>query len=77
MAFFQSLSEGGTTEVQPSTDVENAFIIGFRQPWEAARAWRKNGETITSEGGRWMIGVKWVVSVILDICLKLFNKVFQ
>lgn len=60
---FQSLAESGTTEPEASADVENAFKIGYRQPWEAARAWKKNGETISSDGGRWMVGVKWAVSL--------------
>lgn len=56
------MAEGGTTEPEPSNDVENAFKIGYHQPWEAARACRRNGETMSGDGGRWMIGVKWVVS---------------
>ena len=61
IAFFQSIAESGCTEPELSVDVENAFTIGYNQPWEAARALRKNGEIISGEGGRWMIGVKWVV----------------
>lgn len=61
IAHFQGLAAGGTTEPEALSDVENAFKIGYRQPWEAARAVRKNGETIGGEGGRWMIGVKWMV----------------
>lgn len=59
---FQSLAESGTTEPEANADVENAFKIGYRQPWEAARAWKKNGEIISGDGGRWMVGVKWAVS---------------
>ena len=66
---FHSLAEGGTTEPEASADVENAFKIGYRQPWEAARAWKKNGEVISSEGGRWMVGVKWAVSASSMVCL--------
>ena len=62
MAHFQSLSSGGTTEPESLADVENAFKIGYKQPWEAARAVRKNGEVVSGDAGRWMVGVKWVVS---------------
>lgn len=59
VAYFKSLGEGGTTEAEPLAGVENAFKIGFEQPMEAIRAWRKGGETIQGEGGRWMVGTKW------------------
>lgn len=57
------MADGGTTEPQISLEVDNAFKIGYKQPWEAARAWQKNGEILNGEGGRWMVGVKWVVSI--------------
>lgn len=66
MAHFQSLAEGGTTDAEPSSDVENAFKIGYRHPWEAARAWRRNGEIINGDGGRWMIGVKWADQTLAE-----------
>ncbi|TDL23581.1 hypothetical protein BD410DRAFT_786822 [Rickenella mellea] len=59
VAYFRSLAEGGTTEAEMSPDVENAFKIGYKQPMEAARAWRRNGEIINGDGGRWMVGAKW------------------
>ena len=61
VAFFKSLGDGGITAIEQSNDVENAFRIGFRHPWDAARACKKNGETISGEGSRWMVGAKWEV----------------
>lgn len=61
LAHFQRIADGGTTEPELSLDVENAFKIGYKHPWEAARAWRRNGDVISGEGGRWMVGVKWMV----------------
>ncbi len=60
-AHFQTIAEGGTTEVEICSDVENAFKLGYKLPWEAARAFRKNGEIVSGEGGRWVVGVKWLV----------------
>ncbi|THH07314.1 hypothetical protein EW145_g3455 [Phellinidium pouzarii] len=65
-AHFQSVGDGGTTEPELSFDVENAFKIGYKQPWEAARAWRRNGEIISGEGGRWMVGVKWADPLVAE-----------
>ena len=61
LAHFEALAAGGTTKPELSIDVENAFKIGYNHPWEAARALRKNGEIMSGEGGRWMVGVKWAV----------------
>lgn len=69
MSHFQGLAAGGTADPEPLVDVDNAFMIGYKQPWEAARAIRKNGETISGEGGRWMVGVKWVVRTWQFFCL--------
>ncbi len=63
VAYFKSLADGGTTDVEPSQDVENAFNIVYNEVWEAARAWQRNGDIISGDGGRWMIGVKWAVSL--------------
>jgi len=52
--YFHSLGE--TTEPEHSTEISNAFRIGFFNPAEAMRAVRKNGEVL---GGEWMIGAKW------------------
>ncbi|KIP05494.1 hypothetical protein PHLGIDRAFT_92109 [Phlebiopsis gigantea 11061_1 CR5-6] len=52
--YFRSL--GDTTEPDPNVDITNCFRIGFRNPGEAMRAVRKNGEVLS---GSWMIGVKW------------------
>lgn len=74
VAHFETLAAGGTTKAEPISDVENAFKIGYIQPWEAARALRKNGEIIGSEGSRWMIGVKWAVSNLPALALLRFNS---
>jgi hypothetical protein len=52
--YFKSL--GAATEPEPNTEIVNCFRIGFRDPGEAARVVRRNGEVL---GGTWMIGVKW------------------
>lgn len=62
VAHFEALAAGGTIKAELENDVENAFKIGFIHPWEAARALRRNGEIISGEGGRWVVGVKWAVS---------------
>lgn len=54
--YFKSL--GTATEPEPNTEIFNCFRIGFRDPGEAARVVRRNGEVL---GGSWMIGVKWAV----------------
>lgn len=56
--YFRSL--GASTEPEPSAEIVNAFRIGFRDPGEAMRAVRRNGEVL---GGTWMVGVKWADSV--------------
>ena len=54
--YFKSL--GAATEPEPNTEIVNCFRIGFRDPGEAARVVRRNGEVL---GGTWMVGVKWAV----------------
>jgi len=56
--YFRSL--GASTEPESNTEIINAFRIGFRDPGEAMRAVRRNGEVL---GGTWMVGVKWAVSI--------------
>ncbi|KIK93285.1 hypothetical protein PAXRUDRAFT_829122 [Paxillus rubicundulus Ve08.2h10] len=51
--YFKSL--GAAAEPEPNTEIVNCFRIGFRDPGEAMRAVRRNGEVL---GGSWMIGVK-------------------
>lgn len=55
--YFRSL--GASTEPEPNAEIVNAFRIGFRDPGEAMRAVRRNGEVL---GGTWMVGVKWADS---------------
>ncbi|TRM65787.1 hypothetical protein BD626DRAFT_192099 [Schizophyllum amplum] len=50
--YFQSL--GDATEPE-RTDVANCFRIGYRNPTDALRAVRKNGEVL----GNWMVGAIW------------------
>ncbi|OSD03049.1 hypothetical protein PYCCODRAFT_1434927 [Trametes coccinea BRFM310] len=52
--YFRSLGE--TTEPEQSSEIMNAFRIGYLHPAEAIRAVRKNGEVV---GGSWMVGAKW------------------
>lgn len=52
--YFKSL--GDSTEPETNTEIVNCFRIGFREPGDALRAMRKNGEVL---GGSWMIGTKW------------------
>ncbi|KAI0629232.1 hypothetical protein C8Q77DRAFT_1066163 [Trametes polyzona] len=52
--YFRSL--GHTTEPEQSSEIVNAFRIGYLNPAEAVRAVRKNGEIV---GGSWMVGAKW------------------
>lgn len=56
--YFRSL--GASTEPEPNSEIVNAFRIGFRDPGEAMRAVRRNGEVL---GGTWMVGVKWADSI--------------
>ena len=60
--YFKSLGgESETTDATPHPQITNCFKLGFKNPGDALRAARKNGEVI---GGTWMVGVKWVVSYI-------------
>ncbi|THH13038.1 hypothetical protein EW146_g7136 [Bondarzewia mesenterica] len=52
--YFKQLGE--STEPDPNTDIINCFRIGYKNPGDAMRAVRKNGEIIA---GSWMIGAKW------------------
>ncbi|KDR80973.1 hypothetical protein GALMADRAFT_222564 [Galerina marginata CBS 339.88] len=52
--YFRSLGE--TTDPDANSDVSNCFKLGYRDPGDAMRAVRKNGEIL---GGSWMIGAKW------------------
>ncbi|KAI0367010.1 hypothetical protein BV20DRAFT_1037974 [Pilatotrama ljubarskyi] len=52
--YFRSL--GQTTEPEQSSEIVNAFRIGYLNPAEAIRAVRKNGDVV---GGSWMVGAKW------------------
>ena len=54
--YFKSL--GAATEPEPNAEIVNCFRIGFRDPGDAARIVRRNGEVL---GGTWMVGVKWAV----------------
>jgi nuclear pore complex protein Nup53 len=62
LEYLKSLGgENETTDATPHSQITNCFRLGFRNPGDALRAVRKNGEVI---GGSWMIGVKWAVSHI-------------
>ncbi|TFK34072.1 hypothetical protein BDQ12DRAFT_636901 [Crucibulum laeve] len=52
--YFKSLGEA--TDPDPHAEILNCFRIGYRDPADAMRAVRKNGEVL---GGSWMIGAKW------------------
>jgi len=52
--YFKSL--GDTTESDLNTEIMNCFKIGYRDPGDAMRAVRKNGDVL---GGSFMVGVKW------------------
>ncbi|KAK0466774.1 uncharacterized protein EV420DRAFT_1635816 [Desarmillaria tabescens] len=52
--YFKSL--GDSTDADPSTEIMNCFRIGYRDPGDAMRAVRKNGEILA---GSWMVGAKW------------------
>ena len=47
-----------STEPDQNLEITNCFRIGFKDPGDALRAVRKNGEVF---GGSWMVGVKWAV----------------
>ena len=55
--YFKSL--GDSTDADPNTEITNCFRIGYRDPGDAMRAVRKNGEILA---GSWMVGAKWAVS---------------
>jgi nuclear pore complex protein Nup53 len=54
--YFKSL--GDASDADPNADIVNCFKIGYRDPADAMRAVRKNGEVL---GGSWMVGAKWAV----------------
>ncbi|KAH7914619.1 hypothetical protein BJ138DRAFT_1056637 [Hygrophoropsis aurantiaca] len=60
--YFKSI--GDTTEPEPNTEITNCFRIGYREPAEAIRAVRRNGEIIS---GSWMVGVKWADSMQAEL----------
>ncbi|KAK7024838.1 hypothetical protein R3P38DRAFT_2530005 [Favolaschia claudopus] len=53
--YFKSLG-GDASDPDPHAEIVNCFRIGYRDPADAMRAVRKNGEVL---GGSWMIGAKW------------------
>ena len=59
--YFKSL--GSATDPESNTEIVNCFRIGYRDPGDAMRAVRKNGEILS---GTYMIGVKWAVSFALS-----------
>ncbi|KAJ7181122.1 hypothetical protein C8R46DRAFT_1211395 [Mycena filopes] len=52
--YFKSL--GDASDPDPHAEIMNCFKIGYRDPADAMRAVRKNGEVL---GGSWMVGAKW------------------
>lgn len=60
--YFKSL--GDTNGPDLNTEIMNCFKIGYRDPGDAMRAVRKNGEVL---GGSYMVGVKWAVSLVVYI----------
>ncbi|KAJ6513510.1 hypothetical protein DFH09DRAFT_1374167 [Mycena vulgaris] len=52
--YFKSL--GDASDPDPNAEIVNCFKIGYRDPADAMRAVRKNGEIL---GGSWMVGAKW------------------
>ncbi|KAI0352358.1 hypothetical protein OH77DRAFT_1409493 [Trametes cingulata] len=62
--YFRSL--GQTTEPEQSSEIVNAFRIGYLNPAEAIRAVRKNGDVV---GGSWMVGAKWADPVQAEALL--------
>jgi nuclear pore complex protein Nup53 len=69
--YFKSLGE--STEPDQSLEVVNCFKIGFKDPTDAVRAVRRNGEVL---GGSWMVGVKWAVSPQIPIHHSPFSTLF-
>ena len=68
--YFKQLGE--VTEPEANTEVVNCFRIGFKNPGDALRAVRKNGEIIS---GSWMVGVKWAVSAFLLISCRQLDRI--
>ncbi|KAF8141724.1 hypothetical protein EV363DRAFT_1308880 [Boletus edulis] len=64
--YFKSL--GAVTEAEPNTEIVNCFRIGFREPGEASRVVRRNGEVLA---GSWMVGVKWADSAAAAVAADL------
>jgi nuclear pore complex protein Nup53 len=58
--FFKSLGE--STEPEVKSEIVNCFKIGYKDPTNALRAMRRNGDVI---GGSWMVGVKWAVCSLI------------
>ncbi|KAF7356119.1 hypothetical protein MVEN_00942300 [Mycena venus] len=52
--YFKSL--GDASDPDPHAEIVNCFKIGYKDPADAMRAVRKNGEIL---GGSWMVGAKW------------------
>ena len=60
LEYVKSLAgEGDTTDATLHSQITNCFKLGFKNPGDALRAVKRNGEII---GGAWMIGVQWAVS---------------
>jgi len=51
--YFKSL--GDASEPDPHAEIVNCFKVGYKDPVDAIRAVRKNGEVL---GGSWMVGAK-------------------
>jgi len=62
--YFKSL--GDTTGPDLNTEIMNCFKIGYRDPGDAMRAVRKNGEVL---GGSYMVGVKWADPALAEALL--------
>ncbi|KAJ7227880.1 hypothetical protein B0H12DRAFT_1148338 [Mycena haematopus] len=52
--YFKSL--GDASEPDPHAEIMNCFKIGYKDPADAMRAVRKNGDVLN---GSWMVGAKW------------------
>ncbi|KAF7300218.1 hypothetical protein MKEN_01345600 [Mycena kentingensis (nom. inval.)] len=62
--YFKSL--GDASDADPHAEISNCFKIGYRDPADAMRAVRKNGEVL---GGSWMVGAKWADSAAAEALL--------
>lgn len=67
--YFKSF--GDATEPDQNIEIVNCFRIGYRDPGDAMRAVRKNGEIL---GGSWMIGAKWAVCIV-SFCMPCLTSV--